>query len=471
MNGIIYIVLFLVSFVYMGLEMAAGRIVTPYFGSSVYTWGAVISVFLIGSSLGYWIGGRGADSPRNRLWLSFYMSAAAVSIAFLPMAAALILPPLQTLPEPYGILAGTVGLFIVPNLFLSAVIPGMTKIGLTTQFTGQKIGSYYTISAIGSIVGTMVTTFVLLPAISVAGIIMVNLALLILALFLFRTRDSWVKAASSLGLGLLCLIPLIPQTQVSFAQAKLVAHVSSPYQELYITERESYRERPGHYRFLQFSQGGYQGGIDLNQPDALLFPYTRMLLDLLMGHHPDSRTVYMIGHGIGTLTSRIDAMGKQIEAAEIDGKVLEVSRQYFGYEGGHVEVGDGRMLLGRKPDRSQDVILVDAYNGGSIPFHLTTSQFFQMTSRKLRDDGLLLMNVIGQASDDEFVESVYATVRSIYPYAVVYAADPGSPDRQNLYIAASPQPLDPITLEGVQEIHVGLGTVITDEKTPFVTGN
>lgn len=468
MNAAIYVVLFCVSFSYMSLEMLAGRMLNPYFGSSMFTWGSIISVFLAGSSLGYWIGGRESDASHPVKLIQKNFINGSIVIAVLPLLSRIILPVLQEWPSPWGGLIGSAVLFMSPNMFLSALIPSITKLGLTLRFSGSRIGTYHAVSAAGSIVGTLVATFLLIPQLSIPIVLAVTLFIFQLAFMVFMFVISRHVFMKSLAIPLLILVPLVTGQSIRFSNAKVVAQVSSPYHDIFITEGNSYRGNKGNFRFLQFDQKANQGVLDLDHPDRPIVPYVKSILELLEANHPGAQTYYMVGHGIGTLSSVLRQQGKNVLVSEIDAKVVEVSKVYFGYSGNDVRIGDGRVILQSFQDRSQDVIILDAYNGGTIPFHLTTQEFFRLTSRKLKDDGILMLNVIGKTENDAFTESMYTTVSSIYPYVKVIPMDKHFTERQNMIFIASPQPFPAMP---TNEMILNPGEIMTDLKAPIIDVN
>lgn len=81
----IYFNLFIVSFVVMGLEMTATRFIAPSFGNTVYTWGIIISIFLIGSSIGYMVGGVIGDKSSSNKIMHFFYIFGIFTIALIPM--------------------------------------------------------------------------------------------------------------------------------------------------------------------------------------------------------------------------------------------------------------------------------------------------------------------------------------------------------------------------------------------------
>lgn len=464
------VILFLVSFVYMGLEMTAARMITPYFGNTAYTWGSIISVFLLGSALGYWWGGKSADKAGSNHWINRYLLLSATVIGFLPYWSNLVLPLLQPLPSGVGTLFASLALFMVPNALISAIIPGITKTGLTQRFTGQQISLFHISSSVGSIVGTLITTFVLLPNLHMNWVLSLLVFLILVSYIAFnrnQLRKKWLVSLTLLGI---CAVPFTSQMKLFF-DAKLIEQLSSPYHELYVTEKTDYKGKSGTFRFLQFDKGGYQGGLNMSDPDQVLFSYARAILEIVNKLHPSSENIFMIGHGVGTLTQKLSFSGKAIEVAELDEKVLSVSRKYFGYTGDEVRIGDGRILLRNKDSDSLDVIILDAYSGGTIPFHLTTQEFFRITRQKLRTDGIVVMNVIGKPTGDKLVQSLYGTIASIYENVKVYATSPGLESKQNLIFVASTKKLSTISIENGQEISMIPGEIITDKETRWIQLN
>ena len=148
------------------------------------------------------------------------------------------------------------------------------------------------------------------------------------------------------------------------------------------------------FRILQFSSNAIQGVIDLEQPKCLVASYFRNVVDLIEHYVSDFRKGFIIGHGIGTLSSYYS--DKYLISAEIDPVVVEVSKKYFGHSGKNVEIGDGQALLKKHEDQSLDIIFLDAFNGNKIPHHLITKEFFTLVNEKLSDNGIVVMNYMGK---------------------------------------------------------------------------
>lgn len=469
----IAVVLFIISFVFMGLEMAASRFLNPYFGSSVYTWGAIITIFLAGAGIGYWFGGIAADHEKRETFIQKIFQLCLVFLLLIPIFSKIVLPHLDGLPSNVGVLIGASVLFLIPNALLSAIIPSVVKSVLVQRLNGSRIGFTHMVSSIGSVLGTLVTTFLLLPLLHVLVLISILCILILLAYVLYTSKYRYSFISKSFWLIPICVVPLLSsQNPLQWGNTSIVASFQSPYHEIFVTEQNRYKGENGKFRFMQFSKQYYQGGMDLNDPGRDLFNYVQNMIKIVDAYHPDSNNVFMIGHGIGTLSSKMRLKGKQIEVSEIDPQVLEVSKKYFGYRGEDVVIGDGRKILASKTDNSLDVLMLDAYNSNSIPFHLITREFFEIGKRKLRSDGIVVMNLIGKTEGDALTESVNTTLSSVFTQVKVFVPKPlATGERGNLIVVAALRELPNLNISGVVENPVRKGELITDAQTRFAELN
>lgn len=461
-------ILFVVSFIYMGFEMLASRLVTPYFGNTIYTWGAIISIFLLGSTVGYWLGGKNADRNHATTWLHMYFVLGTLMLAFTPLAAVEILPYLQGLSEPVGILTASLILFLLPNLCLSAIIPAITKDSLTQHFSGKNIGSLHAVSAIGSIAGTMITTFILIPNMDYRYSFAIFSGLLTICVIVLKLRQSLKSALMYAVLLIVSLVPINSLVQEQWADNTTIIHRdASVYHDLYVVEADELFGEYGDYRMLLFGYGGVQGAIDQSNPERIAMQYVRNMIDIIDHNKPEFTNGFFIGHGVGTLSGYYEKKGRNIRTAEIDNKVYQISKQYFGYNGDGVVIGDGRRLLEQQADLSQDVIVMDAFNDTSIPFHLTTKEFFAITHNKLKEDGILVMNIVGSIMNDEVLNAIHSTISSVYGQTRVYATNPLDSNDQNVFVIASKSAIPTYTYPENTEIILPAGELITDTHTKF----
>ncbi|MCH6264308.1 spermidine synthase [Neobacillus citreus] len=237
-----------------------------------------------------------------------------------------------------------------------------------------------------------------------------------------------------------------------FYGSTIVYKTSSSYQNIYVTERGEYEGMRGKFRMLQSSSNASQGIMNLEQQNNLVVSYIRITVDLINHYLPDFKKGFIIGHGIGTVSSFYSE--KYMVTAEIDPVVVEVSKKYFGHSGHNVEIGDGQVLLKKQEAHSQDIIFLDAFNSDDVPTHLTTEEFFTLTDEKLSDTGILIMNYIGKLKHDKFLHTLYSTISKIYPCVKVFAPNPKKISKQNILFVASRNILEDYTPREAEPIQI-----------------
>ena len=168
-------VVFICGAIVMSFEILGSRVLAPNFGSSVFVWGSLISVFLAGLSAGYYLGGRLADINPSSRKLSLIIIAPGLLFLTFPLYSApisdwIFMKDLGVRMSP--LLASSV-LFLVPSVFLGIVSPYTAKLMICSLHTsGKTIGTLYALSTFGSIIGTLITSFYLITLAGVNALIM-----------------------------------------------------------------------------------------------------------------------------------------------------------------------------------------------------------------------------------------------------------------------------------------------------------
>jgi len=181
---IISIVVFICGAVVMSFEILGSRVLAPNFGSSVFVWGSLISVFLTGLSAGYYLGGRLADINPSSRKLGLMILAPGVLFLAFPIYSAPVTDWIfdQDLGVRLSPLIASLVLFLLPSFFLGIVSPYTAKLMICSLHTsGKTIGTLYALSTFGSIIGTLVTSFYLITIAGVNALIMGQGALLIIS--------------------------------------------------------------------------------------------------------------------------------------------------------------------------------------------------------------------------------------------------------------------------------------------------
>ncbi|MFC4304464.1 spermidine synthase [Cohnella boryungensis] len=215
---------------------------------------------------------------------------------------------------------------------------------------------------------------------------------------------------------------------------------TSPFNEITVYETSHFAGCEGKFRCLRFADEDVQGAMDLKDRDRVLLGYQKALIGLMEHGNPMFERAFLIGHGIGTISRHFSH--KKIRAAEVDAAVVEISRKYFDYRLNNVLVGDGRQLLEEEPSKEFDYILLDAFTSKGTPVHLTSEEFFALTSDKLRPGGTLLLNVMGRPRNDRFIAALATTLKRTYDSVQAYSMPTErDSDSRNILFAAGEEPL------------------------------
>ena len=238
----------------------------------------------------------------------------------------------------------------------------------------------------------------------------------------------------------------------------------SPNHEITVYDTQELYGEKGNFRVLQFLDEAVQGAIDLNNPQRIMFEYPRAMIHLMEVNNPSFEDVFVIGHGIGTIASRFS--DKRFKIAELDDKVVELSRRYFGYRQNNVVIGDGRHILGSEEPHTYDYIILDALHDKGTPRHLTSVEFFRMTSGKLDSQGSIIMNLMGKGENDKLMKAIHTTLGQQYAYTKSFRllSSEGVKDQQNIIMIGRNKPIgfQLRQMAGFTEIELGEGHIIMD---------
>ncbi|MDQ2806810.1 MAG: fused MFS/spermidine synthase [Chloroflexota bacterium] len=415
----------------MALEMTAAQLLRPYFGSSLFIWANLIGLVMIYLTLGYWLGGRLADRAPRPAVLYGLMSVAGLATAIIPLLAQPILTwSLEGFAQVsvgifYGSLAGVIGLFAIPLVLLGMISP--FAIRLRTQHAaaaGQTAGGVSSVSTLGSIIGTFVPVFLLLPNVGSGRTLLLTAGAVLLVATVGMLAGQ-VRGARLVGAGLLAVaaLGLLPPP----------ALIKPPPYGTMIVDRESVYNyiqvvaAPNGDTHLVLNEGHAVHSIYRADPAQPLTggPWDYWLVAPYVNANMQPAKVnnlLMLGSAAGTasqLFSRVYA-AKPVDNVELDPEIVKLGHQYFHLPDGNVHniVQDARVYL-RTTGQKYTIVGIDAYRQPYIPFHLTTREFFQETQQHLDPNGVVMINAGRTSRDFRLVDAIAATMRSVYPHVYI----------------------------------------------------
>jgi predicted membrane-bound spermidine synthase len=460
----------------LSTEIAASRLLAPYFGSSTIVWANIIGLILVYLSLGYWFGGRLADRrPEPRL-LGWIVVTAALFIAVLPFVSRPVLDiavrglDAVSVGAVVGSFFAALALFAVPVTLLGSVSPFAIRLALDdVEEAGTVAGRLYALSTVGSIVGTFVSALLLIPLIGTQRTMLLSSVLLVLA-------GALVLGARWQLLTIAVATLLFVPAETIKASSGLLYETESPYQYVQVLQK------PDGSRVLKLNEGvavhsvwyprsvltGGEWDMFLVVPPLLGRPVENMLV---------------IGNAGGTIAR---AYGKlypdvRIDGVEIDPEVTEAGRRFLGLGDNprlHVITADGRPFLAGTDER-YDLIVVDAYRQPYIPFYLATREFFRLAREHLTPGGVLAVNVAAVPGDEKLGEAIGTTLLAEFPAAwrwkplrfnelMLAFNGPSNADELRRRVRGVPpavQPLVPLFRTGLEPV-LSTGDPLTDDHAP-----
>ena len=428
------------GFIVMALEIVTSRILTPVFGSTIYTWGSLIGVILSGLSLGYFLGGRISDDHPSFDKICGIVFSVGLFIVAIPFFATHVVDfSIAVLPgTQYTPLLTTFLLLMFPSVLLGFVSPYVIKLGTNTlQKVGNISGNLYSIATIGSIFGTFVTVFVLIPNLAVNQIIF-GLGIALIASSLIGLK----KPPKVIAVAILVTL-LIPWTSVSLHPfphyGTLLFEKETVFSHLDVSEF-------GDNRSL-YLDGMQHSTMNLNDPLDLVIDYTEYF-HLGMMFNPDATNVLFVGGGGFTGPKNFLALypDTKIDVIEIDSDVIDVAKNYFNLqEDSRLQIfnDDARKHLSLF-EKKYDLIILDAYASTYVPYHLMTHEFFQTLEQRLESDGVIVSNLLGsiEGNHSQIVKAVYKTMKETFPVAYVFPTESPPTNLQNVMIVSSNQPYE-----------------------------
>jgi spermidine synthase len=408
----------------MGLEILAGRVLAPAFGSSIYTWGSIIGVSLLALSIGYHVGGRRATNASLRD-LDVYLLYASLYILFLYFASDMLIDLSKALPVPtrYAAILPMGVLFGPPTYALGFISPYAAELS-DKQGKGAASGHFYAVGTTGSLIGAFGTTFLLIPYFSTSTLYVGFASLTALPLL----RPLSLTSLTPLLILVVSLLPL----QTGSTADNTVFSTQTQYQELRVADQDGIR--------TLYLDGHPQSAMDKDNTSRYVFQYTEYF-DVPLGLANPDKALFIGGGGFSG-PKRYSELGVNTSVVELDPAVIDAAKTYFDVQESdslHIHQGDGRRFL-EDSNTTYDVVAVDAFRKDQIPFHLTTKEFYTSIKEHLSEDGVVLANVIGVADGpgSSFARSQYKTMKDVFQ-TTYYMPTTNTSFAQNIEIIATDQ--------------------------------
>ena len=434
---ILYTTVFITGAAVLIMEIAAVRLLSPYFGSTLYVLSSVLTTILLALAVGYYVGGKLSDRFPYHTPLYWIITISGLILLVLTLTATVLLPFIgPQLSLMYGPLFMAFGFFFIPALLLGIDSPYVIKllsINIADGVRGEVVGATFFWSTAGSITGSLLAGFYFIPQLGLQTTLLLVSWTLILVGLLGNSAINYLQTATlpknkTVGTGVFLFFCLF----ISY----IITDLTNSTDTLY--EAEGYYSNIKVYENTYFGQPVRRLQRDVNHSSAvyldstdLVFPYAQFSL-LYQQLIPNPQSFLLLGGGAYTIATAVHELNPdmKIDVVEIESSLHPLAIEYF-----HLpetkqitnHVSDARAYLLRQ-DTLYDVIFFDAFGSGYyIPTHLATEEFLHIIREHLSEDGVLITNFIGRPypHDKQTLTGSYVkTLQSVFPNTLGYAMFP-----------------------------------------------
>ncbi|WP_303765507.1 spermidine synthase [Ruminococcus flavefaciens] len=420
----LYMTEFFAGMSVMAVELGASRLLAPYFSSSQIVWTIIIGTIMIAMALGNIYGGRSADKNADPDKLYGRKLIAAVWIAAVPFIGKLAIAGIAgllvvTINTNFLIWAAFITcmvVFVYPLFLLGTVTPSLVKYTVDSlDDSGRTVGTLGAANTIGSIIGTFVPTFISIPAVgtAVTFLIFAGIMLVIGLVYFISSKRGAAKTAIASVLFIVCCFAS-PSMGFAFWEKGLTYEGESVYNYLQVKDDDENTYLSTNVLFGVQSVYVKSGELsDMYYDYAMAAP--------LMTESPDTADILVLGMGTGTYAKQCLRYfsGAKAEGVEIDEKITDLAHKYFELpEDIKVTTYDGRAFLAAC-DKKYDVIMVDAYQDITIPFQMSSVEFFTLVKDHLNEGGVMVVNMNMRSESADGINGCLAdTISSVFDNVV-----------------------------------------------------
>ncbi|MBQ3921255.1 MAG: fused MFS/spermidine synthase, partial [Firmicutes bacterium] len=433
----------------MAVELAASRLMAPYFSSSQIVYTIIIGTVMIAMALGNVYGGKTADRNPDPAVLYRRMLIAGAWIAAIPFVGRYLILGISgllvmTVNTNFLVIAAFVScmlIFVFPLFLLGTVTPSLVRyIMENTEESGEIVGRLGAYNTIGSIIGTFLPTFVTIPSVGTAMTFVIFSAVLMLIALAYFISLKRFPLFLVITLALFLVFSLLG-VRVAFAfwDDSLSYEGESVYNYLQVKEEDDRVILSTNVLF------GVQS-VKMKTDDLTGMYYDYALAAPAMAaaekQGGEPLDILILGNGTGTFATQCARFfpGCRIDGVEIDGKISSLAYDYFDMSP-EVDIFeyDGRAFL-QATDNKYDVIMVDAYQDITIPFQMSSVEFFDLVREHLNERGVMVVNM-NMHSDGEGSINEYLTNTILRSFSYASSVDVPYNSNRELYASAS-EPID-----------------------------
>lgn len=415
----------------MCVELCSAKILTPYFGTSIYVWAAVLGVTLTALMSGYYLGGYLSSKWQKKETIFWLMLVGGLLVVLTPLISGFVMPMAINLSIISGAIFSLISFLFLPLLLFGATSPLLINF-LTQQAkeSGKQSGTVYSISTLGGIITTFAIGFYTLPEFGITNtlmfygvLIMVYTTFLFVNFRVFKTPIVFLLLFAGMSYNFQHKLP-----------SEVIYHSEGILGDLKVVDRSFFnpklnREVP--YRAMWINNTS-QTIMNMENPNESFWDYVDVLTYNLNTYANGDKTLLM-GLGGGTLYKSLEQNKYQVDVVEMDQRIVDVAQTYFYIPKDiNVTIDDARHYMATT-DKKYDVVIYDIFHAETPPAHAMTQEAFKIVQERLNENGVLVINYLGFISGNKgkSARSIYKTLKKV-GFNIRLLATPGDESYRNL---------------------------------------
>ena len=413
LKRLIYFLAFVEGGGVMCVELCSAKLLSPYFGTSIYIWASVLGITLLSLMSGYYLGGYLSSKNSKRDLIYWMMLSSGCLVALCPFISNLVLPHTIQLNLLLGSVLSLLSFLFLPLLLFGSVSPlVINTLTENAKDSGRSSGTVYAISTLGGIFTTFFVGFYSLPQFGLRitllsyGILVVATAII---LFIYSKKFNPVILLILISTGSLYVFNQQLDKQEYIYKSEGILGEVKVIDEVLYSEKEQQNKS---YRKLMVNNIS-QTIMDRKNPEKSYWDYVTMMVYNIRSYARNQK-VLLLGMGGGTMLRLLENDGFDVDVVDIDGRMEYIAQKYFGVsKNQNIIIDDARHYIKTSP-KKYDVIIYDLFNSETPPIHLMTQEAFSEIRTLLNKDGLLAINFYGfiEGANGRGARSIYKTIRN-----------------------------------------------------------
>lgn len=426
----------------MVAELAGGKMLAPYYGTSLYVWASTLAITLGALTIGYYLGGEFSKREPAKRQRSLFLTLAIASalVILMPVIASFIMTRTLEMDFLTGLVISQMVFMFPPVLGMGIVSPLLIGMLGDNNNSGKAAGQVYAISTLGGVIATLLTGFWLVPVIGISiPCVVAGSLLFVLNIILLGPKNKIVAGIYLLALVAPSVLFISGTRRDNSDKYKVLYHNEGMLGQVKVVDFDYVARQHTVKARVMLVNHNWQTWIDREHPDFSFLYYTRFSRAVISSMPAGSRAL-LIGLGGGTVARQLERYNVNYDAVEIDGRLPGLAEKYFQLKKAiaSTSVDDGRHFI-NVCKKKYDLIIIDALLGESVPSHLLSVECFTKLQTLMNPHGKIFIEFdgINEGEDGMAQQMLLNSISKAGYQCRIFSSLPPKTDADLMYVATT----------------------------------